>query len=358
MVTKSATIDADKLTNFATKAFQKMGVPEEDAQITARILVAADLRGVDSHGVAHLAPFYIKRMKEGFINPKPNVKIFSRAPATAIMDGDRGLGFVVGYRAMKEAIHRAETTGAGFVTVRNSTHFGAGATYAMMALSHNMIGISMTTGGMGMVVPGGSGREAGINVISIAAPANEEAPFVLDMATTVVAAGKIEMALRKGVTIPEGWAVSKEGKSITDPSKFYEERGALLPLGGTPQTGSYKGFGLAVAVDILCSILSGSVAIPQLLSEPNSTGRGNHFFGALRIDGFMPADEFRKAMDGMVKVYHNLPKATGVDRITLAGEGERETEKQRSSSGIPLDPAVITSLQELAEELDIEYNLY
>ena len=357
MTTKSNIVDAEKLTNFATKALQQVGIPEEDARITANILVATDLRGVSSHGVAHLAPFYIKRIREGYINVKPNIKVFSQAPATAILDGDRGLGFVVGYRAMMEAMQRAEMTGAGFVTVRNSTHLGAGAMYAMMALSRNMIGIALTTGGKGMVAPGGSGRGVCINVISIAVPAKEEAPFVLDMATSVVAAGKLEVALSKGMTIPEGWAVDKEGEPITDPKKFYEEKGALLPLGGTPQMGSYKGFGLAVAVDILCSILSGSVASPQMLSELKSLGRGNHFFGALRIDSFMPADEFRRAMDGMVRVYRDLPKAAGVDRIYLAGEIEQEVEKQRRINGIPLDPTIVASLQELAKELGIEYDL-
>ncbi len=357
MVTKRATVDADKLTDFAAKVLQKMGVPEEDARITARMLVATDLRGIDSHGVAHLAPFYIKRIKEGFINVKPKIKIFSQAPATAIMDGDRGLGFVVGYRAMMEAMQRAETTGAGFMSVRNSTHYGAGQCYSMLALSRNLIGISMTTGGKVMVAPGSNDRGVCTNVISIAAPAKGEFPFVLDMATTVVAVGKVEIALREGVAMPGGWVVSGEGKSITDPKKYYEERGAMLPLGGTTQKGSYKGFGLSVAVDILCSILSGSVAIPKILSEPNSTGRANHFFGALRIDGFMPVEEFKKAMDGMVKVYHGLPKAPGVDRITLAGEVEQETEKQRRSNGIPLHPTVVASLQELAKELDIEYDL-
>ena len=356
MVAKSGTVDAEKLTNFTIKALQKVGVPEEDARITACILVATDLRGVDSHGVAHLAPFYVKRIKEGLINVKPKTKVFSRSPATAIMDGDRGLGFVVGYRAMMEAMHRAEATGAGFVAVRNSTHFGAGANYAMMALSRNMIGISMTTGGKGMVAPGSSGRGVCISVISIAVPAKDEPPFVLDMATTVVAGGKVEIALRKDMAMPEGWVVNKEGKPITDPRRFREE-GALLPLGGTTQLGSYKGFGLAVAVDILCSILSGSVPSPQMLSEPDSRGRGNHFFGALRIDGFMPADEFKKAMDGMIKLYRALPKAAGVDRITLAGELEQEIEKERQSNGIPLHPAVVASLQELAKELGIEYDL-
>lgn len=349
MTTESGTVDAEKLTNFATRALQKVGVPEEDARITANILVATDLRGIDSHGVGHLAQFYVRSIKEGRTNPNPDTKIFSQAPATAIMDGDRGLGFVVGYRAMMEAMHRAETTGAGFVTVRNSTHFGAGGNYAMMALSRNMIGISMTVGGKGMVAPGSVGRGVTINVISVAAPAMEEAPFVLDMATTVVAAGKIEIARREGKTMPEGWAVDKEGKPITDPAKYYQEGSALLPLGGTPQTGVYKGFGLAVAVDILCRILSGSMAGTQMA--------GSHFFGALSIDGFMPADEFKRAMDEMVREYRALPKAEGVDRIYLSGEVEKEIEKQRRRDGIPLHPTIVSSLKDLAKELDIEYDL-
>jgi L-2-hydroxycarboxylate dehydrogenase (NAD+) len=358
MTEKNVIVHADTLVSFATKVLQRLGVPEEDARLTARILVKTDLRGIDSHGVAHLAPLYVESLREGLTNPRPDVKVFSQASATAIMDGDGGLGFVVGSRAMEEAIHRAGTTGAGFVAVRNSTHFGAAATYAMMALSRDMIGISMTTGGLGMAVPGSSGRGAGINVICIAVPTDEEAPFVLDMATTAVAAGKIEVALREGRSIPAGWAVDEEENPLTDPGKYWEGKGALLPLGGIPQTGSYKGFGLSVAVDILCSILSGSVAIPQLLSEPSSSDRAHHFFGALRIDGFMPADKFRKAMDGMINMFHNLPKAPGIERIYLAGEVEQETERQRRSKGIPLNAAVIASLQELAKELGIEYDLH
>ena len=165
MATKGGAVDAGRLTDFAAKALQKMGVPEEDARITARILVAADLRGVDSHGVAHLAPFYIRRIRNGLINVRPQITVFSHAPSTVIMDGDEGLGFVVGYRAMTEAIQRAETTGSGFVAVRNSTHFGAGAYYAMMALSHDMIGISLTQGGKGVVAPGSRGKGVGLNVI-------------------------------------------------------------------------------------------------------------------------------------------------------------------------------------------------
>ena len=353
MVTEGSTVDAGKLTDFSAKALEKMGVPEEDARITARILVAADLRGVDSHGVAHLAPFYIRRIKDGLINVKPQIKVFSHAPGTAIMDGDEGLGFVVGYRAMEEAMHRAETTGAGFVAVRNSTHFGAGAYYAMMALSRDMVGISLTQGGKGIVAPGSRGRGVGLNVISVAVPAKEEAPFVLDMATGVVAGGKLELAARNGNPIPEGWAVDMDGNPVTEVAKA---RGGILPLGGAPQLGSYKGFGLTVLVDILCSALSGGLSTPEREAGPGSVGKANHFFGAMRIDGFMPADEFKERMDAMIKAHHELPKAPGVDRIYLAGEVEQETESQRRQ-GIPLHPGVIASLQEVGGELGIEYNL-
>ena len=192
------TVDPGKLTQFSAKILQKVGVPEEDAERTAGMLVAADLRGIDSHGVSHLGSLYIRRIKEGLINPKPHIKMVSHAQATAVMDGDRGLGFVVGYHAMTEALKRAGQTGAGFVSVRNSTHCGAASTYAMMALPQNMIGIALTTGGRAMVAPGSVGRGAGINVISVAVPTRGNAPFVLDMATTVVAASKFEIALRSG----------------------------------------------------------------------------------------------------------------------------------------------------------------
>ncbi len=348
MASENNKINAGKLTDFVIRVLQRVGVPEEDARITAGLLVATDLRGIDSHGMARL-PNYIRGLREGRINPKPQPQIFSQAQATAILDGDRGLGFVVGYRAMTEAIRRAEAAGAGFVTVRNSSHFGAGGNYSMMALSHDMIGISMTAGAKGASVPGSRGAGAGINVISIAAPAGKETPFVLDMATTTVAAGKIEIAVREGKDIPEGWAVNRDGKPIINPKKFREEQGALLPLGGIPTMGAYKGFGLTVAVDILCSVLAGSVA--------NTNSMSNHFFGALRISSFIPVADFKKAMDEMYLSYRSLPKAEGVERITLAGEPERDIEKKRRSEGIPLNPVVVAALKGIAQELGIEYDL-
>jgi L-2-hydroxycarboxylate dehydrogenase (NAD+) len=346
MATNSGTVDPARLTAFAVRAFRKAGVPEKDAKITADILVATDLRGIDSHGMGHLG-MYVRGLREGRTNPDPKTKIISNAPATAIMDGDRGLGFVVGHRAMTEAIRRSGETGAGFVTVRNSSHFGAGGNYSMMALKHDMIGISMTQGGKGMVAPGTVGRGVNINVISIAIPAENEAPFVLDMATTVVAAGKVEIANREGKSLPVGWSVDSKGNPVTDPKKHYED-GALLPLGSKPETGSYKGYGLALAVDILCGVLSGS--------PPTTQMAGNHFFGAIRIDGFMPAGQFKKLLDEKMKEYKSLPKAPGVDRLYMPGEVEQEIEKKRKQ-GIPLHPVIISNLKELAKELGIEYDL-
>src|SRR4030042_203255 len=203
MTSERRGIDPDKLTDFTCRILNKAGIPEGDAKIAAKILVATDLRGIDSHGVGHLA-MYARNILAGRTNPDPKTEITSNAASTAVMDGDRGFGLVVGHRAMTEAMRRAEETGAGFVTVRNSSHFGAGGNYAMMALPRDMIGVSMTVGGIGMVAPGSVGQGVTINVLSVAAPSNQDAPFVLDMATTVVAAGKIEIAAREGKELPEG----------------------------------------------------------------------------------------------------------------------------------------------------------
>jgi len=356
MVIKSGTVDAKKLANFAARALQNAGIPEEDAKISADLLVRTDLRGIDSHGVANL-DWYVDLIKTGDINVKPDIKVFSQAPATAVMDGDQGFGFIVGRLAMAEAMNRAEKTGAGFVAVRNSTHYGAGGVYSMMALPRDMIGISMTTGGLHMVVPGGNDIGCGNNVMSIAAPTKKGFPFVLDMASTVVAFGKVEIALRKGVAMPEGWGINREGNPMTDPAHFIQEHGLLLPLGGTTERGSYKGFGLAVAIDILTSILSGAAPTCMPLEEPNTERAENHFFGALRIDSFIPISQFKEAMDGMIKIFEGLSRSEGVDRITLAGQIEYEKEKERRASGIPLHPKVLASLQKVAKELDIEYEL-
>ena len=359
MTTEKTRVNAEKLINFSMKALQKLGVPEEDAQITARLLVATDLRGVESHGVPHLNMFYAKWIRSGVINANPKPKIFSQASSTATMDGDRGLGFVIGHRAMKEVMHRAEKTGAGFIAVRNSTHFGAAACYAMMALERDMIGIAMTNTIAGVVAPGSTKPAVGTNPLAVAVPAGKKTPFVLDMATSVVAGGKLEIARREDTSIPEGWAVDKEGKPVTDPNKRVRGEGGLLPLGGTPKLGGYKGFGLGVLVDILSGVLSGSSAgiLWPNIRDNGGLGTGDHFFGALRIDSFLPVENFKKSMDEMIEAFEALPTLPGVKKICVAGGPEAEIEKDRKANGIPLNSKVIQDLQELARELGIEYDL-
>jgi len=341
-----------KLVEYASQALRKVGVPKDDADITAHILVQADLRGVDSHGVAHLYSFYVQGVKKGEINARPNLRVIRGSPTTASLDGDRGLGFVVGHTAMSEAINMARESGSGWVTVYNSTHYGAGAYYAMMALEHAMVGFSFTTGGTIVAAPGSVGRTVGANVIAVAAPGVKHGPFVLDMATSVVAGGKLEIALREGTTVPEGWAIDKEGHPLTDP-KAFPEGGAILPLGSTISHGAYKGFGLALVVDILAGLLSGGGG--SLLHRKGGPG---HAFGALRIDAFPTGGDFMKLMDAMIEKVHAAPTVKGVERVMYPGERENLIQEERSRNGIPLHPKIVADLHTMAQELDIPLDIW
>jgi L-2-hydroxycarboxylate dehydrogenase (NAD+) len=358
MITKKS-IDAHKLTDFTARVLQKVGVRVDDARITAKLLVGSDLRGVDSHGVNHLK-IYVKGIQKGFINLNSKIEVFSHSPATAIMEGDRGLGFVVGYRAMMEAIDRAKEMGAGFVALRNNTHIGAAASYAMLALEYDMIGITMTqTGPLVEVIPPGARKRAvGTNPISVAIPAGKKPSYVLDMASSIISWGKIELAKMKGVRMPKGWVVDENGGPVTDPSQIKPGIDGLLPLGGTPAMGSYKGFGLGVLVDILCGILSGGKAGLHMVNEGRGICNPSHcFFGALRVDGFFSVDKFKDAMDAMIEAYESLPTLPGVKKIYVAGGYEAEIIQERSANGIPLNPRIIQDLKELSEELGVEFDL-
>jgi len=276
------------------------------------------------------------------------------------MDGDRGLGFVVGYRAMMEAMRRAEKTGAGFIAVCNSTHFGTPADYARMALERDMIGTAMANAYPVVVAPGSTKPAVGTNPLAVAVPTGKKPPFVLDMSTSVVANNKLERARRDGTSIPEGWAIDKEGKPITDPTKRVRGEGGMLPLGGTPTFGGYKGFGLGVLVEILCGVLSGSSASSILWKTVSLRGTAtvcSNFFGALRIDSFLPVENFKKSMDEMIAAMEALPTLPGVKKIYVPGGHGAEIIKDREANGIPLHPSAVASLQEIAKELGIEYDL-
>jgi LDH2 family malate/lactate/ureidoglycolate dehydrogenase len=346
-------INHEKLTRFVQAAFEKLGVAGGDAQIAAEALVAADLRGVDTHGVIRFSPhaWYVKWLSEGSMTAKPNIRVTSETPSTALLDGDRGMGMVIGHRAMELAIDKAQSCGIGMVGVRNSRHYGMSAQYAMQALAHDMIGIAMTNAGRQVVPTFGREARFGTNPMCFAVPADKELPFVLDMATTTAAAGKLELAARLEKSIPIGWALDEKAEATEDPRVAQQAR-RLLPLGGSRDNGSHKGYGLAVLVEILCGVLTGTVT--ALNTDQDSRG---HFFGAIRVDAFRPVAEFKKDMDRLIRELKSTPPIEGQRRVYVAGEIEFETAEERAERGIPLLPSVLKGLREVSEQLGLPYNL-
>ncbi len=360
-------IRADHLREFVGRVFVALDVPEEDAAITADVLVAADLRGVDSHGVARLRR-YVQGIRDGVMRPRPEVHVVRETPATALMDGGAGLGQPIGVRAMRLAMEKAQEVGAGFVAVRNSNHYGIAGYYAMMALeAGNLIGISSTNAAL-LVVPT-FGRDAilGTNPISVAAPSGQERPFVLDMATSTVPQGKLEVYERMGKPLPLGWATDETGHPTEDAGRVLRNikartGGGLLPLGGAGELlGGHKGYGLALLVDILCGVLPGA-GYADTIYPKTSNGRPlpanvGHFFGALRVDGFRPLEEFRTTMDDIITRLKNAPKAAGQERIYIHGEKEFEEADRRQVEGIPLLRKVYDDLRAIAQEVGVEFDL-
>ncbi|HWO93603.1 MAG TPA: Ldh family oxidoreductase [Dehalococcoidia bacterium] len=346
------TVHHEALRRQVAALFHALGVPEGDADVAADVLVQADLRGVESHGVSnYINLIYVPGLKAGNINPHPRIHVEHARHATAVINGDGGLGMVVGHFAMSEAIHLARDAGAAWVTARNSRHFGMAGYYAMMALEHDMIGFSFTNAGPLQVPTYGRQPMLGTNPIAFAAPAGEEWPFVLDMATSTVAIGKVIGAMRTGGLIPLGWAVDSEGRPTSDAGAAVQAR-ALMPLGGAAETGGYKGYGLATMVDILSGVLSGAG-----FSAALAGGEVGHCFGAICIDAFRPAAEFKSTMDEAIRALRNSAKAEGAERIYVAGEKEFETERERRTNGIPLHPEVVETLRRLSDEAKAPWTL-
>jgi L-2-hydroxycarboxylate dehydrogenase (NAD+) len=346
-------INHEKLTRFVQAAFEKLGVPAADAQIAAETLVAADLRGVDTHGVIRFSPhaWYVKWLSDGSMTAKPNIRVISETPSTALLDGDRGMGMVIGHRAMELAIEKAKQCGIGMVGVRNSRHYGMSAQYALQALAHDMIGIAMTNASRQVVPTFGREARFGTNPMCFAVPADKELPFVLDMATTTAAAGKLELAARLEKSIPTGWALDEKAEATHDPRVAQKAR-RLLPLGGSRDNGSHKGYGLAILVEILCGVLTGTLTALNADQDP----RG-HFFGAIRVDAFRPVTEFKRDMDRLIRELKSTPPIQGQNRVYVAGEIEFETAEERAERGVPLLPSVLKGLREVSEQLGMPYNL-
>jgi L-2-hydroxycarboxylate dehydrogenase (NAD+) len=359
-------VQDDTLHAFCVRVFERLDVPTADAEITADVLLSANLRGIDSHGVARLRR-YVKGLQDGVMLAQPEEKTISETATTALVDAGAGLGQPVSYRAMKMAIEKADRYSTGFVTVRNSNHYGIAGYYAMMALEHDMIGISMTNAAVLVVPTFGRNTMLGTNPIAVAAPAGQERSFVLDMATSTVPRGKLEVYNRQEKPIPLGWATDETGDPTTDTARVLgntmaRKGGGLLPLGGAgEELSGYKGYGLALLVDILCGVLPGAgyadniyPKTPEGKQLPADVG---HFFGAIKIDAFRPLDEFKATMDDIIRRLKATPKAKGADRIYIHGEKEYEEAERRTRDGIPLGPKVEADLKAIAEELGVEYGL-
>jgi L-2-hydroxycarboxylate dehydrogenase (NAD+) len=352
---------ADYLREFAASVFTHFGISEADAAQAADVLATSDLRGIDSHGVARLHT-YCEILELGRINPKPNIRIVREKHSVATVDGDNGLGLVVGPKANAIAIEKAEEHGSGWVSVCNSNHFGIAGYYPLKALERDLIGWAMTNSTKLVAPLWGAERMLGTNPIAIGFPGYKEPPIVIDMATSAVAYGKIEIALRKKEPVPKGWIVDKDGRDTTDPQDMID-CGAQLPLGSEKELGGHKGYALAAMVDILCCVLSGAnwgpFAPPFALRQEipaRSVGKGiGHFFGALQIDGFIDKDEFKKQIDEWIRVFRNTKPAPGTSGPLIPGDPEREAEAIRSKEGIPLLKPVVDDLIEISNKTGIPF---
>ena len=344
---------------FAKKIFLKIGCNDEDATLATTVLLSADLRGIDSHGIARLIG-YVRLWEADRVNAKAQISILHETPSTATVDGDSGLGLVVAPKAMQIAIDKAKNVGTGWVSVQNSNHFGIAGYHAMMALEHDMIGICMTNASP-LVAPTFSvERLLGTNPICVAVPAGAQPPFVADMATTTAANGKLEVLQRQNLEAPYGWIQDAVGKATSD-AHALKTGGALLPLGGDKEHGSHKGYALGAIVDIFSAVLSGAnygpwvPPFPAYVPMPTGMpGKGiGHFFGAMRIDAFRTAEEFKQHMDQWIERFRSAKTTEEHDKVLIPGDPERYAEAERKQHGIPLLQPVVDDLRALGEKLSV-----
>jgi len=354
---KTFAYSVEALKIFVTRFFSALGVPEIDAHIAADVLVSADLRGINSHGVIRLHSYYGDRLRKGRINPISPIKVLKENPATLSLDGGNGLGPVVAYRAMSRCIKMADEAGLAVTTVRNSNHFGIAGYYAMMALPEDMIGISLTNSQPLVAPTFGLPAVLGTNPIAVAVPAGAEQPFVLDMATSIVSIGRIVVHQKSGQPIPAGWGINKYGQLTRDPAEVLEN-GALLPLGGPAELRGYKGYGLSLLVDLLSGVLAGAafghrVGCP---SEQENADIG-HFFAAIKVENFRPADCFKADMDDYIRSLKATPKLPGQERIYIHGEKEFELTHKYQLEGVPLLDEIVKALKQAGQAVGVPFDL-
>jgi len=340
-------VDEAAMRATAENIFEAVGMSAADAAQAADVLLYADLRGIDSHGVSNMFPIYLYWFREQFLNPTASPRIVREAPAVATIDDDAGLGLATAPRAMDLAIAKARDCGIGSVSVTNGRHYGAAAYHAHRALDHGMIGVSMTIGGLQVLPTFGSKPMVGLNPIAVAVGAGDEPPFVFDASMSSVAGNKIRIAKRLGATVAPGWIAGADGSPILEEAEVPDEF-HMLPTGGTREGGSHKGYGLAAMVDMLCGVLAGDV--PGFLRAPGDVG---HHFVAYRVDAFCDPDEFAEHMATFLRGLRDTPPAPGHDRVLYAGLKEHATELDRRANGIPYHPDVIAWFRETTADLGV-----
>ena len=341
-------VSGDKLRAFIAGAFEAVDIPRADAQVIAQLMTQADLNGSDGHGVFRL-PQYIRRIKGGAVNVKPDIRVERELAGMALVHGDNGMGHLVMKFAAEKAIEKAKTAGVAWVGARWSNHAGPAALYATMPLAQDMIGLYMAVGSANHLPPwGGLDMLLSTNPLAVAVPAGKEPAIVLDMATTVAAYGKVKTKAQRGEMMPEGWMMDRQGRPLTDPKRAAE--GFLLPIGG------YKGYGLALVLGLLAGNLNGAAMgkdVVDFNNDDTTETNTGHAIVAINIAAFQPLDEFRQGMDTLIRDIRNSQRLPGVDRIRLPGEGTHLARADREKNGIPLPEALLAALDQLAGELKI-----
>ncbi len=349
------------LFDVVVNVFKELGVPEEDAGIIADVLIAADRRGISSHGVARLRR-YVNGIKQGVMMAKTEITYVKETPVSLVVDGGGGMGQVVAYRTMEKCIKKAKENFICLATIRNSNHYGIAGYYSMMALREGLIGISMTNAAPLVIPTFGKDAVLGTNPISVAVPSKEERPYVLDMATSTVPRGKLEVYNRMGKKIPLMWATDENGVPTDDPARvlknLLERRGGgLLPLGGADElTGGHKGYGLALLVDIFSGVFSSGAWGTLVYGKKGQPANVCHFLGAISPEAFVGLEEISSNMDKIIRMLKEAPKAPGKDRIYIHGEKEFEREEENKEE-VPLYHKVYQDIKDICSELGVPFKL-
>ena len=345
-------IPEGSLRETVTAVFEKMGLSHEDAAEGAHVLVMTDLRGVETHGVSNMLRTYVNQYGDGTLKPNPSWRIVRESPGSATIDADRGLGITLGRHAMQIAMEKARKVSIGVVTMHNSGHLGAVGHFAMLAAQEDMVGMCITAGGSNVLPTFGAEGRLGANPISIAAPARNEPPVLFDAATSQVAMNKVALANRVGANLLPGWFADRDGNPImsempaTDTDELYG-----LPVGGTREQGSHKGYGFSLMTEILATMLSGST--PNMLDSVPWESMFRNYFAAYNISAFTDLDVFKDTMDRMLQTLRDTKPQQGHERVLYPGLSEHEEEIERRSNGIPLHKEVVQWFDDIANELSI-----